>query len=587
MTITVLKRALVVIVLLLSISAALWKCHYGFDLYDESFYLPAGFKLFSLGDRPFRDEINNGPRQLDILNFLLVRPWVPYSVLKLRQASVLFYAFCLSCLALASFRRKFNLLAALLLGGLISFDFLLVNTWSHDHWCRNFLILHMALLILAHRRLPKGLFFMGLAGAAFGIAAIAYNPILVAPLGGLVGVFVLHHFRKKQSPGLWKMWLAYSVGLFAILGADALYLARPSVWPFFRQALAATSSVPDYARNLSPAKAYLLLIFLITRVEAWIALLGVFIISRQRKGGPTPGRWIAWAGVLLSILYLAVRLIVVKEPGTRALSGWIGIAVAGAFVLMYEAWKESREIPFYAVGVTSAIMGVMAMASSGANGASVWAAPAIILPFLAFIVERTPGPYFRRVSPDGVLFLSLLIAVGTASLWSELTRTYKDVTPAECISGIKVPPLEGIKTSIRRAFLLEKLAEYSAGKKFVFTDGALPVVYLFGEARSSLNTIFADTRFTPQIKTKQFSEMVENNREPQLLIKPKRHAYEWGYGVVEVFVNKDDPYDVFYECAKSNRLAQFFEFDAYESDPARSKECIKKMFLSEKLAVRP
>ena len=55
-----------IVLVLLGLALSVWKCQYGIDLYDETYFLPPGFKLMSLGDKPISDEIfklgDGGPK---------------------------------------------------------------------------------------------------------------------------------------------------------------------------------------------------------------------------------------------------------------------------------------------------------------------------------------------------------------------------------------------------------------------------------------------------------------------------------------------------------------------------------------------
>jgi len=128
---------------------AIWKCQFGLDLTDEAFYLAPAWKLFALGDKPFLDEVYNGPRQSDLLNYILIRPLVPFSILSLRMAAIVCYGSILLSLIYISFRKSFGLMAGMVFYICLTYDPFNMPTWSYNWWARNFFLLHHMLLLLA------------------------------------------------------------------------------------------------------------------------------------------------------------------------------------------------------------------------------------------------------------------------------------------------------------------------------------------------------------------------------------------------------------------------------------------------------
>jgi hypothetical protein len=549
-----------------AVAGALWKCHYGIEFFDEAFYLPPGFKMFGLGDRPFLDEINNGPRQLDILNYLLVRSIVPFSVVILRMAAVIFYAAALLSLTLVSFGANFGLMAALVFSGLVSFDYLLVTTWSHNHWCRDWMVWHTAFLLAASKTQSqkKRPLMMAAAGGSLAFAVIAYNTVIAAAVLGFAVVVLLAVMRHKIN--FKTSWLPYALAFAVIFGADIIYCLRPDVWPYLKQALAATRSVPDYAMNSNPLKALQIILFALGRVELWFCLLAVALWKL-----PASGRIYCLVGIAL--ITLCARLCYTPEIGARALSAWIGIGLAGGLFAGWQAWTDRNSIRLVASLVPLAVIFVMGMSSSGANFAMVWAAPALIVPFIAAFANK-PCVIGKFPKPATLLILGVLALATLGSVVSELTKTYHDAPPKDCTATVNFAPLRGIKTAPRRAFLLDRLNELAAPADFGFTDGALPILFLLGNVRSSLNTIFLDERFSSPLKEEQLRQMISRKRFPTLLIHPKRNPWEWGIGVTEVFYDPKETYHQFYECAKTKLLGSYFEFDAYATDEARVRKCL-------------
>ena len=111
---------------------SLWKCRYGVELYDEPFFILPGFKLLNLGHGAIVDEIHNALRQHDLLNHILIRPWLPFNILALRQASVFVYWALLVGLSVICFGKNFGLCAALVVFIFSTYDVDLNPTWSHN-----------------------------------------------------------------------------------------------------------------------------------------------------------------------------------------------------------------------------------------------------------------------------------------------------------------------------------------------------------------------------------------------------------------------------------------------------------------------
>ncbi len=572
----------------------LWRCRFGADLTDEAFYLVPAWKTFLLGDKPFANEYLNGMRQFDILNFLLVRPWLPYSVLAIRRAAVLVYALCLLTYLRLVFKRKIGLTASLAFVLCLTFDYFLMPTWSYNWWVRNCLLLHHAALYSAATQSTMGRrWYLFAAGLVMGIAVVAYNSLLPAIFAGAILIAFGGSYLSRKKGESWKASLAlfYLAGAAVVCLPDALYLV--SVRHDWLASVRAMVTMSDYAGTGLPAKAIGLVRFLFERWQLW-ALVGVLFVFDSdsswtdpvRKIANRAGRLRAWIAFPFLALFLT-RFFHAREIG-EVLGDYVALGVCGAFVLGVTAIVH-RDI-FRLTSVVLSLMVATGMALSSANGylAFFWVMPTLIIPFLAEetddVTSRLRPLNAKRVFTEGSGHALLLVFVGAVLFGSfqyQRHNTYYDVPPGNCTTKLSLAPLEGVQTSDRRAFLIQEIARLVDKNPFVLTFSEISGPLLFSAVRPSMDTGLVERVATEETNRRSILKMWKENRFPSIIIKANVRPWYWGVqhplAHIPMEYSKNDLMLKFSSCIRGITLARYEEFDAYSVAPEKIGPCVQDL----------
>jgi hypothetical protein len=553
-----------------------WRCQFGVDLTDEAFYLAPAWKLFGLGDQPFRDEIFNGVRHSDLLNFLFVRPWFSFSVLTLRRAAVITYAVILLGYTLLCFRRQLGLPSALAFVLCLTFDYFLMPTWSYNWWARNFLLLHHSCLILSSLTTKARLraLYLALSGLSFGIVIVAYNSLALAWLGTLsVLVFALWQFRVslKESKAL---LLPYGAGALLPLAIDGIYCLLPQVRQSWLLSVKAMASMAEYSNHGS--KVISLLGYVLLQKDLWFLLalsfLGLHLFWKILPEGvafvPKLWRRIV-AGIALA--YVAYRFQESRDV-MGVLGGLVSLGFVGALMLGLSAVAHEN---VFLVGIVAAsLLSTFGIALSSTNGALAlyWGLPGLVIPFVALATPslRTSGAWCF------VAFLGVLV-FGTFTY--QRTHNYYEVPPGNCDTRLTLPPLAGLKTSARRAFLVTEIERLMKDKTFALVFAEVPGPFFFSKVRPSADTIMVEPLAAADVHRRSLHHFSEENRFPEIILKSKVRPWYWG--VEHPFRHKllaypaGDPYVRFANCVKDKTLVDYEEFVAYSVDRSKLANCVE------------
>jgi hypothetical protein len=595
------------VVALATVAIYFWRCRFGVDMTDEPFYLVPAWKMYALGDRPFVDEIFNGMRHSDLLNFLFVRPLIPYSVLMIREAAVLFYALILAGFTALCFRGKLGMTAALTFAGCLIYDYFLIPTWSYNWWARDFLLIHHTLWLLAfaQRENPRSVWLVRLAGVAMGVAVVAYNSLLPAlPL--TAAALCLFEWRwDPHSKFLRRSVVAYlSAGLF-VVAIDLAFVLSPSVKTDWLISVRSMSAMTEYSRHYALDKFFNVARYVLTRYEAGVLLL-LF------AAGYADGDWMAFLGrwrepwiqrerlrygvVAACLTFLVWNFRHVSEP-MAALSAIVSLGITGAVFLFSQAWRDRDALR--AGLVVSALLMAFGIALSSTNQylALFWALPAIIVPFAAAQTDQA----LLRLRPfslkaclrEGGCHAGLLLFLGFFALSAgqyQRLNTYYDVPPGNCETELNVVPLQGLRTSPRRAFLVETIAKLVGDREFILSFAETPGPLYFGQARSAVDTTMVEQGAPFETNGRSIQRMAMRDRLPTLAIKS--HVRPWYWGIHHPLSHQPlaypdhDPYSAFLNCARGKKLANYEEFSAYEIAPAKAAACVK-LVGAQKLARTP
>lgn len=512
-----------------------WKSQYGVDLTDESFYALPAWKLFQLGDAPFRDEIFNAPRQNDWLNYHTIARIVPFSLIDIRRSAILFYAVCLFAALTLFFRRRISWALALTFSACLLFDINFMPTWSYNWWVRNALLVHHALVAIAFAagtpdKKSRVLFLA--AGIPLGIGWLAYNSIV--PFHLLLFVpFVIWLFREKRASALF-----YLSGVALPLSLFAIDFVLHSRWPDFRASLAAMASLGDYNSSFSLAKLHSLVSFFGSYPLFW--LLGGFALTFKRFPR-------VHAIVCAFFLVYLAKKIFYSHSQYFVLHAFVTVGFWGAYLALSEKTGHERK---YLVGLAVITVLVVGLSSVARMWAMAWATPVLWLVFLARM-ERESLRWYSRAAYVLVL---VFIAKDCFLLQKNLFSTFYDVPLAQADTRVEAGPLKGTYTSARRAFLVGEIARLTEGKKFILSLGDFPGAMLFGHSRSAIDTTFTDLEASPAMLETSLTKMMERKRFPELYLVAKQHPWTWGMRYPPTPPFTKTPYP---EIIKGNRLVDF------------------------------
>jgi len=555
----------------------LWRCQFGVDLTDEAFYAAPAWKLFKLGDKPFIDEIFNGVRHSDLLNAVLISPWLPFKILYLRWAAVLLYGAILLWATVKFFGKNLGITAALAYVGCLTFDYFLMPTWSYNWWSRNFLLLH-AIALLGRGR-PVSLFF---AGACLAIAVVAYNSLAPALVIGILAVAVV---ARKNA------W-AYLAGATVVLFPVFAYLLQPEVRPAWLLSIKAMSAMSEYSSNSAAGKLVGLVSYVLTLKMFWLLLILAVIFHSEVAWNRPLGKWgekLTHArDFVFPVMLAAFTWEFFRHPDAVTTIGhMVAIGLSGAIVLLSWAWVQ-RE-PYWIVMVLVSAACSFGIALSSTNGflAFFWILPSLIIPFAAVQTEEVSlrlRPWGQReIWKEGygqVLVMLFLAVIARGSFHYQRTTTYYDVPPGNCDTRLSVAPLQGIKTSPRRAFLVEELERLTRNEKYVLAFADIPGPFLFGNVRPSVDTTIVEAEAPLATNQRSLRNMVIRERFPNLIIKAKVHPWYWGIhhplAHIPMKYPVDDPYTRFADCARAQTIVDYEEFEAYRVAPERIRECASK-----------
>lgn len=545
----------------------LWKCQFGVDLTDESFYAMPAWKLFALGDQPFRDEVFNAPRQNDWLNAQTIARVVPYSILKIRQSAVLFYALSLLAFLTLFFTRRLTIGFALCFASCLFFDINFMPTWSYNWWVRNSLLLHHALLLMAFHfseTRSRPLFF--LSGAALGIGWLAYNSVV--PFHLVIFIPFMIWFARHRA----KDCALYTLGGVAAILPFALDFLLQHRLADFKLALHTMSSLGDYNSSFSTAKLQMLVGFFTSYPIFWF--LGAYVVTL------TYFKRLHFLVCAAFGVYL-LRKMTYAHSHYFVLHAFISVGFWGG---LYALWKTKSQEKRYLLGLAFFTVIIVGLSSVARMWAMAWATPVLWGAFLWQLELEKPA-WFSRVV---YTLLFLFVAKDTFLLQKNFTSTFYDVPIAKADTTMEVPPLQGLRTSGRRAYLVNRLSSLVADKKFVLAMGDLPGAVLFGNVRSAIDTTFTDLEAPPALIEASLKFMIEQKRVPELFVIAKEHAWTWGmpFPPTPPFTRtpyreivKQSRFAEYAQCARATQVLDEPELEVWTVNASRLESCLRPELL--------
>jgi hypothetical protein len=495
------------------------------------------------------------------------------------MASAAIYATILFGLLWVCFRRKIGFTFALAFLSCLTFDAYLMFSWSHNFWSRDFLLLHHFFLFTAMNdpRIRRASLWFGAAGTCLALAAVAYNPMLLVFLLSLAVLFERRSFRR--------VFLPYAASGILVIGADLFYLLSPSVRPVWIASMKVMFSLGSYSGVTSHQKIIELLKFMVLKKEPWI-LLGLILLlgtpswifkklpdSLKTRYLNYSGRF--WPYIVMPLVLFWLRRFFQLDFFFITTASFISLGAVGTLVLASKAFTEKDRPLLVAAIAGISSMFCMGMASSNGPISLFWAAPSLIIPFLAFqTIDLVPSQNSRQKYAVHGFMLLFLTVMTAGSLRHQWVESYFDARPSECSATIFDAPLNGIRTTPRRAQIIHELHDIAQNEKFIFSVG-IPGIFLFSKVRSSVNSTLTNlTTFPVEVAKLQLNEMLTQRRFPDLIIKETTHTWSWGLSPVEVVQEKNHPYIKFTDCVKDNILAENEAYSLIKVHKDRIDYCV-------------
>jgi hypothetical protein len=552
---------------LLSLLYFLWRCQFGVDLTDEAFYILPSWKLMALGDRPFVDEVYYATRQIDLLNRWLLSWWIPYSVYWIRVSVTWAFAGSLALFCWLAIGKKIPLFAALVYLSYLFCDEQNLFSWSYNWWIKILLLLQGSLFLLARegRLRRRALFLSGLLG---GLAVTAHNLLLPVFLGTLFLVFIAD--KTSKVPRL-SGALPYGLGLvLGILPISVYIFLHKEEWIFALGRMLTDSR--DYGPVHPIQKCLGIIRWLHGTEEFWIFLL-IAIASVWERA-----RRFLFIILLITLGAYLFRRATGFEGSFPRIFG----AVSFASLLVFSPFliRERRDdfwIPIWSAFGAALTMGVASVNGTGSLHFA-WGAPWVL--GFALVSEKS--------SKNALLmgFAAILALYGGyQGFRHNLSSSYMDVGPAQTEVTLQIPPLKGLRTTKRKAFLIERISELVKDRDFAITYPFLPGTLFFGDVRHSLDTTITHSISSRELHAK-YLKHISSGRPPEIAVIALTSPWSWGMGKgmgrIENVFAADDGIWAYVNCSKTKLLLEEPEVVVWELDPKKSKICLNGALSSSK-----
>lgn len=530
------------IVFLLLFVASLWLairgCFRGIGLADEAVSIVFGWKLFPLGDKPLVTEIYSAARLFDLLNYYLLRPWVPYSVLWIRISSLLIYVACLLVFIRVFFGKFVGLTAGLLFTTCLLSITHETEWWNYNTWARNLLLLHFVFLFLYFEKKNSKLLFV--AGIAASIAFIAYLPQAIL---AVLSTLILLSLRQKVKYYFWGFLIP-----LLVLGA---YFLQAQLFPHFQNAFIELSQLQVY-KGSKFQKAMGLLRFVFNTPELWFIFL-----TQWAKRVKTP--------LFVALLIFLLARFPLISNGFETARTLVALSFAFGILLLFKSKRNNSPFLLLCSLTGMAATFTFGMASASGSDSLQWGVPALLLTFLAGEVQKSEAKSYL------ILILTLALCIGSIKRNLHL----QDREGRELVKIENIPPLNGLHTNPRKLFLLKEVRRSVEEKDFALSYNFFPAPFYFGKVRSSLNSIVLQTEELPSLRGKHLHWMKEQGRFPETIIRLRQMGDDWGVkSPSPIQFPEHDVFNRYTDCVKKDTLLDEPEIQILSVDPKKTQDCL-------------
>lgn len=545
----------------------LWKTQFGFDNYDDAFFISTGMQQLLPGASLFSTEYLAAFRHYDLLNYFFIKPLWMESVIVLRLLDTATQFLLVMAWTHVAFRGRWTVFAALTAALLFGCQYLAAPGWSYYTWVRDAFLIHHICILLAFEQRGHRTTFLTFAGVAAGIAAIAHLPMGGA-IATSIGLWFLVRYATEASGFPGRDFACY-VGAFAsTLAAWALVLTARNEWPSLTWATQWMLLQKEQMGNPSILATSRLIPAILKRPEFWTLLLLPLFAKARRPLTiiAVSSFFLVWWG--RKHLELETYLIF------STIFGLSGYAILWLFQ------RQFRHPPSTLVALFTLSSAALVAGTSWVGAPQATSLVCLILPLFASALERQAES--NRSSSDEVRngLAQVFAVVGVVACVSyHSSETYHDANTGFSTYTVKAPPLTGLKTSPIRGSAYDDILKVGQLPQPTLTIGALPVVFLAPGTRRSHPTSYLDSLLPAPVFEQVLARMLDESVTPRTVVVEKASPLVWG---LEYANNPDDfayhhsiPITPIVRCAEPTRVLSRSEFAILQIAPEKFRLCIR------------
>jgi|GEM_PF-6199897 len=546
----------------------LWKTQFGFDNYDDAFFLSTSMRQLLPNASLFSTEYLAAFRHYDLLNYFFIKPLWMDSVIVVRLLDTVTQFVLVMAWTHVAFRGRWTVIAVLSAALLFGCQYLAAPGWSYYTWVRDAFLLHHTCMLLAFNHRKFRTTGLCVAGIAAGIASIAHLP-MGAAICGSIGLWFFIRL-KTEGRGFFKADFACYVGSFmTTLTAWALVLTARNEWPPLASATQWVLMQKAQMGNPSIFATLRLIPAVLKRPEFW-ALFLVPLYTKARK----------------PIVLLAVTLFFAGWWGRKynefetylIFSTTFGLSGFGTAWMLVTRFRSAPDT----------IVALFTLSSAALVAGTSWVgAPQAIslfglaLPLFAYDLERQSESTHSVVDIFRNKLAHIFATAGVVGclLW-HATETYKDANTSFSTYTVQTAPLTGIKTSPIRGAAYDDILKVGMQLQPTLTIGALPVVFLGKGTHISHPTSYLDSVLPDRVFKQVLRHFLEDSFTPRTVVVEKTSPIVWG---LEMPNDPDDfayhhsiPITAVVQCAKPTKILSRAEFAILQIDPEKFRICIRQ-----------
>ncbi len=546
----------------------LWKTQFGFDNYDDAFFLSTSMRQLVPNASLFSTEYLAAFRHYDLLNYFFIKPLWMESVIVVRLLDAFSQFLLVVFWTHVAFRGRWTVIAVLSAALLFGCQYLAAPGWSYYTWVRDAFLVHHTCILLAfrHRRFKEA--GLCLAGLAAGIASIAHLPMGAAVCGS-IGLWFLIRV-KNEGPGFFKGDFACYVGSYlATLAGWAIVLTARNEWPSLTSATHWMLLQKEQMGNPSIFATLRLVPAVLKRPEFW-ALFLLPLYPKARKPAVV---------LALSLFFAAWWGRKYNEFDTylifSTIFGLSGFATAWMLVTRF------RSAPDTVVALFTLSSAALVAGTSWVGAPQATSLFCLALPLFAYNLESQAAATHSVVDIFRNRLTHIFATAGVLGcLLYHATETYHDANTSFSTYTVQTAPLTGLKTSPIRGAAYDAILKVGLQPQPTLTIGALPVVFLGKGTRISHPTSYLDSVLPSGVFDQMLRHFLQDSFTPRTVVVEKTSPIVWGLDMPN---NPDDfayhhsiPITPIVKCAKPRQILSRTEFAILQIDPEKFRGCIRR-----------